>query len=188
MIWDHLDPDDHRKAKKSLLIVASVTIAIASIEFTSDEITLLEFSVRVPQAKLLAAGQLLSFLLFIVFMLHALPVYVGSIAEIWKKAQEAKHARETIHLQNDWGFEDFPDFSDGPEGEFQALDYKQSKERQVLTEKVNFVSIVAKSISVLVIDYSIPILVGLVAFFQPEWPSQVMLVNNGNALYASPNG
>ena len=171
MIWEHLDPKDQKKAKRSLITIASITIAVASVEIISDEITLLGFSLRISQDKLVSAGQLLTLLLLCIFALRSLPVYVESISKIWQSALDSKHKRETINLQYDWGYEDYPDFSDGAQGDFEALDFKQRNEKERLSERLSLISIFAKSTSVLLVDYTIPILLSAVAVVAPDQPA-----------------
>ncbi len=191
MIWDHLSPEDDKKAKKSLLIVSAITIFVAGIEITSDEIQVLGFAVRIPQEKLIAAGRVLSALMLLVFLARSLPIYASSIFEIFKRAMQSKHERETLNLQLDWGYDEYPDFDNSPSGEFDELEYRQRTQRKLLDEKMNFLSILSKSLSVLVVDYSIPVLIGFIAICSPEYPSQKLIPemsaeNTGVEVFTAP--
>lgn len=171
-LWEHLSPETEIKAKRSLLIIAALTIFVASIEITSDEITLLGFSVRIPQAKLISAGRLLSALMLSVFLLRSLPSFFNSVSEIIKRVLKSKQDQETINLQSSWGFEGYPDFDDGPHGEFEALDHHHSTQTKLLEEKLNVASILLQSVSVIIVDYSVPIFVGFIAIVAPNYPSE----------------
>ena len=173
MIWDHLTPENNKQAKKSLLIVSALTIFVAGVDFTSDVITLFGFGVRIPQVKLVSAGQVLSGMMLVVFVLRSLPIYLEAVAELFTNAMKSKQRGETLHLQLGWGFNDYPDFENGPEGEFKALEHRHTSEMELLTKKLDFVSITVRSISILLVDYSIPILVGFIAAFSPEYPSKL---------------
>ncbi|MFG6562875.1 hypothetical protein ACGYLI_01535 [Sulfitobacter sp. 1A13421] len=172
-VLDQLSADDDKKLRKALSAVAAVTIFVAGIELVSDEITLLGFSARIPQSKLLSGGQLVTLLLLISFIFRSLPTLYASISGIFRSAVKSKHERERIHLQLDWGHPDYPQFEDGPTGEFEELDYRQRISVKSLEERINIGTVVLKSISIIIIDYSIPLLVGIVALFAPEYPSNV---------------
>jgi len=174
-LFDHLSPPDNLKARKSLLFIASFTVFFASIDILSDQLTILGYSVRISQWKLVSAGRLLTAISLLVFIFRSLPAIHNTISELFEQRTVSKQRRETLSLQIDLGMPEYPEFDGSPQGEIEELDYKHQKQKEILKEKRNMWGNSIKSLSISIVDYALPLFIGFIAIVDPHLPNRVLL-------------
>ncbi|WP_138058782.1 ABC transporter ATP-binding protein [Sulfitobacter pontiacus] len=174
-LFDHLSPPDNLKARKSLLFIASFTVFFASIDILSDQLTILGYSVRISQWKLVSAGRLLTAISLLVFIFRSLPAIHNTISELFEQRTVSKQRRETLSLQIDLGMPEYPEFDGSPQGEIEELDYKHQKQKEILKEKRKMWGNSIKSLSISIVDYALPLFIGFIAIVDPHLPNRVLL-------------
>jgi|GEM_PF-1004889 len=174
-LFDHLSPPDNLKARKSLLFIATFTVFFASIDILSDQLTILGYSVRISQWKLVSAGRLLTAISLLVFIFRSLPAIHNTISELFEQRTVSKQRRETLSLQIDLGMPEYPEFDGSPQGEIEELDYKHQKQKEILKEKRNMWGNSIKALSIYIVDYALPLFIGFIAIVDPHLPNRVLL-------------
>ena len=76
---EFLAPEDFRKARKSLLIVATTTIVVAGLNITGNGAEVLGLTVDVSQREIVFLEQVLTALLCFLYLLKVLPEFCLSL-------------------------------------------------------------------------------------------------------------
>ncbi|HBB85552.1 MAG TPA: hypothetical protein DC031_20370 [Sulfitobacter sp.] len=171
--WDHIAPADVNKAKRSLLIVATGTLLISTIEFQSNQLSFLDLSLSVSKQKTVKLGQAITALLLFVFLLKDFPTYLSSQKKTALSRLEELHATESSSFMDNIGAYSLDEGS--LQAEVESFKAEQLKNKQYLERRYDRNISIANRLSFFLIDRFVPIGLASLVLFDPyllaDWVS-----------------
>ena len=171
MLDKYIDNDDPVKVRRSMLTVALLTVFLANIRFTANELSILGLKVMIDPERLVALGRISSVILLMVFALRSLPQIVKAAEEYSQRSLAQKEKAERSNIFEDrYG----PDVPDPPPHNHEDIDgmldwIKRSfdLDRKYISRKFSQYSFIASMIAVVLLDYTLPVGTAIVAGFFP---------------------
>jgi hypothetical protein len=77
------------------------------------------------------------------------------------------------HWEEDWGLNIPVEEEEGPQGEIDTIEARLSEVKEIIEAKYSRLSFLAGALSILLVDFGAPLLVGAVAITNPEIISQL---------------
>ncbi|WP_298861196.1 hypothetical protein [uncultured Sulfitobacter sp.] len=179
IIFDHLDPADLKKARRSVLAASIATLIFATLQISEDShIEFLEFTLQISQNKIVKLGQVAALILLVIFFLKMIPNAIVAIKAAWLNRLKSIDQHESMTLQYSWGWDESEDFGDDPQGEIKALESKQKYRRTKSERFFDRNLALTNTVIALVMDVSLPIVFALFAVCNPYFLAQSIQTND----------
>jgi hypothetical protein len=173
MIFDHLDPTDFKKARKSLLVVSLCTLFFATLQIDEgSKIEVFKFVLLVSQNKLVKLGQIATLLLSIVFIIKMIPNTLAVLKVSWLSRLSKIDRQEDLNLQYSWGWDESDHFDGSPEGEIKELESRQGYRRTKSEKFFERNLALTNTIASLLLDIFLPLTLAVFAIFCPYYLAQ----------------
>jgi hypothetical protein len=175
LISEKFSPNNHQRARKSLITASILAIVSASIEIVSDEISIFGFSVRIEQETLTASAQIVTLVLLVIFLVRVVPEYLQkyrtfSIKKIDIQASVARASFIEFYHQPD------QDHYDGsPDAELKDLKERLEREKQETETFFDKIALFYGAFADALLNLFVPILLSTIVIFNPELPKAVAL-------------
>lgn len=165
MIWDHLTPEDSKRAKKSLIIVACCTLIFATFEFKENILRLFGLELIVSQDKIVQIGQYACLLLVLIFCLRELPNYIAKLAKMLIESQQNSHKEIQERFWDEYHQPE--EFDGNPETEFKDLQNFLKQKLENRRHRYERLLFLFSALNIAVVDVLFPIALAALAFFNP---------------------
>ena len=172
---EFLAPEDFRKARKSLLIVATTTIVVAGLNITGNGAEVLGLTVDVSQREIVFLEQILTALLCFLYLLKVLPEFVPFIKRFSEFQLKKKQQRATEGLYDDLGYNEIGEHYESP-ADFMVKDHERTLDSQKsrLERSYFFFTLLLNSLDQAVVSLVLPFGIGFTAVFIPQLPCALM--------------
>jgi len=168
MIDNYIDHGDEKKARKALLAVSISTILVANMKFATNKLDILGLELLIDQTQLVAFGKLTAVILLIVFIVRSIPGYLKLLHKLSVNRANRQEKLEKSRCAESWGLDTPTPPVDDPNEEIKELENEYKYRRAKIEETYSKITFVANAMALLVVDYGVPLTIGIVAARDPE--------------------
>jgi hypothetical protein len=161
--WNNFDPADSNAARRALLGAACVTLLLTNLTFIDDEISILGFAIAINKDEMVAAGRIFSTIFLGMFILKELPNLIAGIYHWRKDTLEIQFQSQNKDLADFHGVSDEPDYANDFEELLNSQKWQMTKLDAFFEQMLIGVNLFIRAI----LEYSFPILLGLLASIKP---------------------
>ena len=171
MLDKYIDNSEPTKIRTSLLTISLLTVFFANITFASNELSFLGLEIIIEQPRLVAFGQIASTFLLLTFIIRSLPGAIKGYENIFERRMEKRKSIALHRIQYEYFGDDPAPPSYGPEGETQDVEAEFASARWRLNRLVERLFFVTSLLAMALLDYGLPVGVGVLAARYPYFLS-----------------
>ncbi|MDA7967072.1 hypothetical protein [Ruegeria sp.] len=174
-----IEHENQSKTRKALYFSAFFTFAAANAELLSGEMSIFGLRIAVVQADLVAFGQLITLLLFAIFILHcsvaasqAISTTIAEVNVSWNQRSLTNIQRMNDHLDLDPNYE-----HEDPLGGLEPWEYEHHKEHFKRLRHESIAELIVKILSRLrsfIIEYFLVLVAATYALLNPRIVNQAV--------------
>ncbi|MCG7627393.1 hypothetical protein MHM88_06215 [Epibacterium sp. MM17-32] len=168
MIDNYIDHSDEKKARKALLAVSISTILVANMKFATNKLDILGLELLVDQTQLVAFGKLTAVILLIIFIVRSIPGYLKLLHKLSVDRANRQEQLEISRWVKSWGFDTPTPPVDDPNEEKKEIENEHKYRLAKIEKRYSNITFGANAMALLVVDYGVPLIIGLVAANNPE--------------------
>lgn len=177
MISERFSPDDHPKARKSLISAAILAIVLAGIDITSEQFSLYVFTVKVEQETLVASAQIVTSVLLAIFLIRIFPTFLEQYRaySIKKLGIQANIDRTNVYEGLFGPGHTMDDYDGSPESEIKWVADKWKAKQQRKEASIDRISLIFSTFTETILNFLVPTLLAIIAISHPELPKTLAL-------------
>ncbi|WP_264210206.1 hypothetical protein [Leisingera thetidis] len=174
MFANFVDFSDAKKTRKALLAVAISTLFASNVVTFSGSFSLFGPAVTIDQIKLVGFGRIASFFLLTVFLIRSGPIFVESLSKTHLELLSRQEKLASAKLKGKW-VDIIEPFDQQPRNNTEAHERQQYELAHSFTlvrtrrqQTYEFLVLFTHAATILLVDFSLPILLGVTAFLDPH--------------------
>jgi len=172
---DYLDNSTESKARRNVLVASGSTLLAANLRFTNNSLDLFGLKIAVEPDRIVAVGQLLCFLLILIFITRSMPRIIETIKLSWTNRFVKREHSELLDLRFELFGADDDTSPDTPEGDFSHAQVRLMRIREETQSRFDFWHNCALSLANVFVDFVLPTAFGLTAILYPYSVSNVLI-------------